>query len=239
MQQIDLTLPTPEQNLAFDEALLDLCEEGYPHEILRFWEFSHYFVVTGYSNKISREVNVPYCQAAGIPILRRTSGGGTVLQGPGCLNYALILDIRRNAALENITRTNAFIMEKNASALSKASGRTFEVKGHTDLAENAVKFSGNAQRRKRQCLLFHGTFLIDFDMSLIEKTLAMPSLQPSYRNNRKHLDFVRNSGLARKALKEALRETWGAQELFTDIPQEKIDRLVQDQYGNPAWVEKF
>lgn len=239
MQHIDLTLPTAEQNLAFDEALLDHCEEGYPHEILRFWEFSRHFVVAGYSNKIHREVNVPYCREAGIPVLRRSSGGGTVLQGPGCLNFALILDTRKDPALESITRTNALIMARNARALSKAAGRPFSVQGYTDLTDGEVKFSGNAQRRKRNFLLFHGTFLIDFDMSLIAKTLQMPSLQPEYRQNRGHTDFVRNLGLSRETLKRVLREEWAAGETLTDIPRDKIDRLVRDQYGNPEWVEKF
>ncbi len=239
MQQIDLTLPTPEQNLAFDEALLDLCEEGYPHEILRFWEFSRHFVVTGYSNKIHREVNLPYCRGAGIPVLRRSSGGGTVLQGPGCLNYALILDIRSNPVLESITRTNAFIMQRHAEALSKASGKSFTVQGYTDLTEGTVKFSGNAQRRKRHFLLFHGTFLIDFDKALIEKALLMPSLQPDYRKNRKHTEFVGNAGLDRETFKKTLQEAWGAEEPFHEIPREKIDKLVQEQYGNAVWIEKF
>lgn len=239
MQHIDLTLPTAEQNLAFDEALLDHCEGGYPHEILRFWEFSRHFVVAGYSNKIHREVNVPYCREAGIPVLRRSSGGGTVLQGPGCLNFALILDIRKDPALESITRTNALVMERNARALSKAAGREFSVQGYTDLTDGLVKFSGNAQRRKRNFLLFHGTFLIDFDMTLISKTLQMPSLQPEYRKNREHTDFVRNLELTRESLKQALRKEWEAFGEFTAIPQDKIDRLVKDQYANPEWVEKF
>lgn len=239
MQHIDLTLPTAEQNLAFDEALLDHCEGGYPHEILRFWEFSRHFVVAGYSNKIHREVNVRYCREAGIPVLRRSSGGGTVLQGPGCLNFALILDTRKDPALESITRTNALIMARNARALSWAAGREFSVQGYTDLTDGLVKFSGNAQRRKRNFLLFHGTFLIDFDMALISKTLQMPSLQPEYRKNREHTDFVRNLGLDRESLKQALRKEWEAFGEFTDIPQDRMDRLVRDQYANREWIEKF
>ena len=38
MQLLDLTFPTPEENLACDEALLEMCEQGYDREILRFWE---------------------------------------------------------------------------------------------------------------------------------------------------------------------------------------------------------
>ena len=74
MTYLDLTLPTPEENLAMDEALLDFCEGPGDGEILRFWEPRQTFVVVGYANKIDVEVNVSECRAQGIPILRRCSG---------------------------------------------------------------------------------------------------------------------------------------------------------------------
>ena len=80
MTYCDLTLPTPEENLACDEALLDLCEEGFANEVLRFWEPSQYFVVVGYANRVAHEVHEAYCEFSGIPILRRCTGGGAVLQ---------------------------------------------------------------------------------------------------------------------------------------------------------------
>jgi len=68
MKYIDLTLPTPPENLACDEALIDLCEDGYDDEILRYWQPSEYFVVLGYSNKIRSEVNLPSCLADNVPV---------------------------------------------------------------------------------------------------------------------------------------------------------------------------
>jgi len=37
MNYLDLTLPSPEENLACDEALLELCDEGLGDEVLRVW----------------------------------------------------------------------------------------------------------------------------------------------------------------------------------------------------------
>src|ERR1700685_1591535 len=97
MKFLDLSFPSPAENLACDEALLDWREENGGEEILRFWEAPETFVVVGYANKIAAEVNVAACEAREIPIFRRCSGGGTVLQGPGCLNYTLILRITENS----------------------------------------------------------------------------------------------------------------------------------------------
>src|SRR5476651_1134221 len=93
MKQLNLALPSPAENLAADEAVLDWCEAGAGEETLLFWEPRETFVVVGYANKVAAEVNVPACEAKGIPIFRRCSGGGTVVQMAGGLNYSLILRI--------------------------------------------------------------------------------------------------------------------------------------------------
>ena len=91
MKYLDLTLPTPKENLACDESLLEACENESGGETLRVWSPKDYFVVLGYSNRIEEEVHTAFCEKNKLPVLRRVSGGGTVLQGPGCLNYSLIL----------------------------------------------------------------------------------------------------------------------------------------------------
>src|SRR5258706_6702590 len=112
MKVLDLTLPTPAENLACDEALLDAAESGEAGEVLRFWESPEYFVVVGYANKLTTEVNVAACETRRIPILRRCSGGGTVVQGPGCLNYALVLRINEDGPTRSIIAANQFIVER-------------------------------------------------------------------------------------------------------------------------------
>src|SRR6266496_1909173 len=136
-----------------------------------------YFVVVGYANRVATEVNVPFCQDNGVPVLRRCSGGGTVLQGPGCLNYSLVLPIDAAPPLASISGANRFILERHRDAIGAATGLPITVEGHTDLALRGRKFSGNAQRRKRTHLLFHGGFLLDFDLRLLTALLRMPPRQ--------------------------------------------------------------
>jgi lipoate-protein ligase A len=238
MRSLDLTFPTPAENLACDEALLDLCESVGGDEILRFWESSTHFVVVGYGNKIDTEVDLAACNRDCIPILRRCSGGGTVLQGPGCLNYSLVLRI--NAELESITAANCHIMKRNAAALSTVLGEAVvSVEGFTDLATGGRKFSGNAQRRKRTHLLFHGTFLLDFDLPLIARYLRAPSRQPEYRGSRSHSEFLRSISASRDEIKRALLAEWKAVEALAAIPQDAIKTLVTGKYSRPEWNLKF
>jgi lipoate-protein ligase A len=239
MKHLDLTLPSPAENLACDEALLDWCEENGGEEILRFWESAETFVVAGYANKIAAEVNVAACNKKKIPIFRRCSGGGTVLQGAGCLNYALILRIKENSPLAGISSANKFIMERNRDVLETFVGQTVKVRGHTDLALNGLKFSGNSQRRKKNFLLFHGTFLLNFDLALVSELLRTPSKQPDYRQSRSHGEFLTNLNLSADKVKAALKKSWNAIEKLKAYPKSEIQRLAAQKYSTDEWNLKF
>jgi lipoate-protein ligase A len=220
MNLLDLTLPTPAENLALEEALLDAAEAGESGEVLRFWESPTHFVVVGYANKIATEVNVAACEAKGIPILRRCSGGGTVVQGPGCLNYAVVLRITETGPTRSISTANQYVMERIRVGIQSTIGNrqsAISIQGHTDLAivtphapRPTLKFSGNAQRRRKNFLLFHGTLLLNFNLPLISEFLLMPSLQPDYRHGRQHEQFITNLNLPVDVVKSAIAAEWQA-----------------------------
>jgi lipoate-protein ligase A len=240
MHYADATFETPAENIACDEALLDLCEARSMDEVLRFWESSTPFVVVGYGNHVDVEVNRGACEKDGVAILRRCSGGGAVVQGPGCLNYSLVLNIDRHAQLTSITDANCHIMKRNATVLSKVLDDEVSVEGYTDLAVDGRKISGNAQRRKRTHLLFHGTFLLEsFDLMLLTRYLKHPSREPEYRGTRTHDDFVARLSLNAEPVKSALREEWGASKGLNSIPDDPLRTLVATRYSRTEWNFKF
>jgi lipoate-protein ligase A len=234
---LDLTLPTPAENLACDEALLEERVGRGPggEGVLRFWESAVPFVVLGFGNRVAEEVELEACRAAGVPVLRRCSGGGTVLQGPGCLSYSLVLPIDEAGPLSTITGANRFIMDRQARALSGALGEPVTVEGHTDLALGGRKISGNAQRRRRDWLLFHGTFLLGMDSALIAACLRPPPRQPEYRAGRSHEAFVTRLPLSTAVVKEALRRAWGATTASVACPADLMGALVTERYGRAEW----
>ena len=239
MKYLDLSFPSPEENLACDEALLDLSEQGSGGETLRFWESEKDFIVLGYSNKAGTEAHLDECHKYGAPVFRRPSGGGTVVQGKGCLNFSVILRIPDSGPLTNLTGTNHFIMERNREALAPLLTGKVEVQGTSDLTLNGLKFSGNAQRRKRHFLLFHGTFLYHFDLAKITKYLHLPSRQPDYRKSRAHENFVTNIPLTPEQIKQALKKEWKTDQHFANIPRQIMNELIQTQYSRGEWNFKF
>jgi lipoate-protein ligase A len=196
---LDHVFDDPEAHLKIDEDLLDLGNHTGA-SFIRFWECPRHFVVLGKSNQAEREAHVPICHADKIPILKRCSGGGTVLLGPGCLSYAFILPLSFHPDLATISSTTHFIMQ-GLSHIFLARGLSVHIQGTSDLTLNGLKFSGNAQRRLRNAILFHGTVLYRFDLDLISRYLTFPSRQPEYRNNRSHQAFICNLDVDIEGLK--------------------------------------
>ena len=234
MREFRSTFTDPAALLAIDEALLQLCEESGT-ETLRLWESPDPFVVVGYSNDAELEVDLPACRAAGVPVLRRVSGGGTVVQGPGCLNYGVVLRIPPDGPLASITGTNRFVMTRLRDAVAKLVPGTITVEGHTDLAWNGRKFSGNAQKRGRHALLFHGTLLHDCDPTLIGRLLRHPSREPDWRAGRGHRAFVGNLPVARSALETAVRDCWETTETLESDAAGRVATLIE-KYQTAKWT---
>ena len=239
MKFLELTFEEPPANLACDEALLETVETGASSdECLRLWEAKKYFVVLGHSDQILSNVNVVACNDCDVPILRRMSGGGTVVQGPGCLNYSLILK-NDPRLIGNIRDTFQYVLERHRQLVEDLCGLAVRIDGISDLTLGGLKVSGNAQYRKARFVLVHGTFLLSFDLRLIENYLPLPARQPSYRNRRPHLQFITNLNIDSASLREGLRTAWAASEFLNDVPFARIDQLVRARYERTDWLEKF
>jgi lipoate-protein ligase A len=235
MYYLDQTLPTIEENLALDEALLLDAETGQGAELLRVWEWRAFAVVLGAGCRWSEDVDAPACQEARVPIVRRASGGGTVLLARGCLLYSLVLAQLRAAELSEVRSSYRFILDRIRAALLDLQP-DLECTGTSDLAVSGRKVSGNAQQRKRTHLLHHGTLLYDFPIPAISGFLRLPARQPQYRNNRSHEDFMANVGATAAELKTRLRQAWQADAAISHYPRTEVERLVAEKYRRPDWT---
>jgi lipoate-protein ligase A len=237
MEFLDLTLETLAQNLALDEALLLEAEAGHAGEVLRVWEWPHPAVVLGSGCRLAEDVDEAACQADGVAILRRASGGGTVLLGRGCLCYSLVLAYDRSPALKEIRPSYGYILDRVREALVEVFPGIERV-GISDLAAGGRKFSGNAQQRKRHHLLHQGTLLYGFDLALVTRYLRLPARQPEYRGGRAHSAFLVDLPLPVVDLKRRLRAAWQASRELATWPAEKVRELVGEKYSRTDWVRR-
>ncbi len=230
----DLSFESPEKNILYDDALLFFAEKYNGPEVLRFWESPEHFIVLGRIGKIDEEIKKEAIKKDSIPVVRRASGGGTVVQGKGCLNYSLILSKELHPQIGDLKGSYSYILGKVISALNQIGVEAcFYPISDIALIQDQKKISGNAQRRLRNHILHHGTILYDFDLEKIAKYLRMPKSIPAYRKGRAHFDFVSNvPHWDRERFKQDLMKEFDAFETDNslDSQEQRIFEGFQQEY---------
>ena len=240
MRVVEASFPKPAENLAYDELLLNDAEDGRGVDTLRIWECQTPFVVLGVSQALREHVRVDACEKDGLRILRRCSAGGCVLQGPGCLNYTLVLSHANFPEIATIRGSYCFVLNRLAAAL-KFAGIHASHKGTSDLAARGRKISGNAQRRRKRFVLHHGTLLYAMDPALMERYLTEPADRPQYRGERTHGGFVRSIGLDADTVRRVFLRAFSGEVTRDSIRKDERDairELVKEKYTNPEWTAR-
>lgn len=243
-----------EENLALDEAILDELHGETQEEssaaassgesvggpaasrCVRLWTPRETVVVVGSSSRLDEEVDRDACLRLGARIVRRPSGGATIVLGPGCVVYSVIE--RLSADMPSIDRLHERFLEPLCAALGRR-GVAAVRRGTSDLVVGDRKFSGNSLRVKKRAVLYHGTFLDAFDLSLIDALLPHPPREPDYRGSRPHRDFLTNVGLGPDTIREAVREAFGAASVSSWFPASRVESLLANRYRRADWTERL
>ena len=241
LRHLDHTYAGIEENLALDEALLLAAEGGEGGPVLRLWEPTGLAVVLGASGRLHDEVDVPLCRAEGVAIARRSSGGGTVVVGPGTLNLTVVLPADAALGLNAVDTAQAYVLDRIARAIRRY-GPPVQGLGLGDLTLDGRKFAGSAQRRLRRTFLVHTSILYHFPIGPIVRYTRLPLRQPAYRAGRTHESFLTCLDLPRADLLSAVRSAWPADPDAggpVALPDDLVRRLVREKFGDPAWVERL
>ena len=230
----DVSFEDPVANILYDEVLLQLAEEGQGGEVLRFWESPTPFIVLGKIGKVVDDLHCDVIHADQVPVLRRSSGGGTVVQGKGCLNYTVILNKTAHPDINDLKKSYSYILGKVVTALEVLGVQAIYLPiSDIALVETQKKISGNAQKRVREHILHHGTILYDFDLTLIWRYLKMPVSIPDYRHQRTHEEFVTNIPVSCTALKTELQNIFSAHvsEPMSHEEKKALEERISQRYA--------
>lgn len=142
-------------------------------------------IVMGISGKPKELINLEKMKKAPIPLIKRYSGGGTVIVDPNTLFVSFIFQKEIHdfpPFPEPILRWSAAFYNKTLSIPN------FGLR-ENDYVIGDLKCGGNAQYIKKDRFVHHTTFLWDFDPFLMEYLLH-PKKAPIYRKGRNHLSFL-------------------------------------------------
>lgn len=142
-------------------------------------------VVMGISGKPHLLLETQKLLSYQIPVIRRFSGGGTVLVDPNTLFVSFIFNRDTFGFLpqpENIMNWSAKFYAKVFTQPQ------FQLRENDYVYANR-KFGGNAQYIRKDRWLHHTSFLWDYDPMLMQ-LLKLPLKTPQYRDKRDHADFL-------------------------------------------------
>lgn len=199
------------QNIAIEKEL----SLKYPLDITLFLWQNNRTVVIGKNQNPYRECNLTFMKENKITLTRRFSGGGAVYHDLGNLNYTLIMPE---------TKFNMEDVKQLLVSMSLKLGFKPEFTGKNDIVYQNKKFSGHAYFVEDNTMVFHGTLMIDLDISILSKCLT-PSIM---KLNSKGIDSVKSRVLN---LKDVLPK------LTVIQVQEALIESFEDVYKNISMVD--
>eukprot|EP00742_Colponemidia_sp_Colp-10_P003058 GILJ01003261.1.p1 GENE.GILJ01003261.1~~GILJ01003261.1.p1 ORF type:complete len:252 (+),score=33.48 GILJ01003261.1:26-781(+) len=142
-------------------------------------------IVLGVSGKPTELLHLDKVQRDDIPLIRRFSGGGTVITDENTIFTTFIIN---KSALPEVQLYPRPIMAWTGEFYKKVFGTAFSLR-ENDYCFGDKKFAGNAQTISRERWLHHTSFLWDYQSSRMQY-LQLPKKQPEYRQLRGHDHFL-------------------------------------------------
>lgn len=227
----------PHCNLALEQYVFDSLDKQ--HDYFMLWRNDNAIIVGKHQNTAA-EINAPYVRERGIRVVRRLSGGGAVYHDLGNVNFTFIASAAGRKAFDFGSFCRPVV-----KALASL-GVTAEINGRNDMTIDGAKFSGNAQYRKRDRIMHHGTILYDSELSVVGKALIVPkdkieskglkSVQSRVTNVKPHMreDIPVEAFMA--ALKEAMNREYALHPYaLKEEDLEGAAKLQREVYDTWEW----
>lgn len=261
----DLKIRNPYLSLAIEDAVAEYCGAKYRNlgmrGFIRFWSNS-YTIVLGRTCDARKNISPEFLEQFRPTmdprtwrrhpmIARRVSGGGTVLHGPGNVNFSFFLPVEHHPDLYAVRHSYEVFLGMVTRSL-EAQGIECGVRGLSDIVMYPhglqKKISGNAQFRKYGMIVHHGTLLVQKDIiSFISRFLNHPPAEPEYRKNRSHDEFLMHlpdtfdlSGFYNSLLSHFKSYTGTESTLCPEPIRHEIIRRARQKtramYSSPDWI---
>ncbi len=151
------------------------------------WQPDAIYIVLGRSNSADKAVYVDLAERDGVRILKRPSGGESVVLSPSMMVFSSKFLLKKEISPATLFKmVNTSLID----SLSTAGIKNLSSKGISDLTINDKKILGSSMYLKNNYLFYHAVLNISEDISLISKYLKHPSKEPDYRQGRVHKEFI-------------------------------------------------
>jgi len=164
-------------HMALDEVHLAAVAACRRPPLLRFWGWTEPTLVLGSNQAVANELDLEAVRRHGFTIVRRLSGGGTMLAEPGkTITWSLVTPLQPVAGMsfvESFAHLDRWAVETLRSLGVDAGYRPIN-----DIVSPAGKIAGAAQARRRGALVHHVTMAYSMDQALLRELIriGLPAL---------------------------------------------------------------
>ena len=210
--------------------------------VLMMWSTDDTIMV-GANQITEAECDPAYAIEAGIKIVRRSSGGGTIFTDRGTLQVTIILPFGPED--DNKTVIKERLAGPVIAALARC-GINARLEGRNDLVIEGKKISGVAQYIKDGYICSHCSLLFRTDLDKLARSLTVDRTKyetkaiASVRSRVANIsDFIAGQDL--QIFLTALAETFGQggdlhSRVFTEDELGDIENIMREKYRNPEWT---
>ncbi|NJL44092.1 MAG: lipoate--protein ligase family protein [Nitrosarchaeum sp.] len=161
--------------MATEEAIMNAVRNRTSPPTLRFYSWNRPAVSLGYFQNAERELDLAACERDGIEIFRRLTGGGAVYKSPHSeTNYSFIIREDEGLIPKDVEASYTLLCGAIITGL-RSIGFPVEHKPINDITLFGKKISGNAQTRKDNVILHHGTILLHAETTPMFTYLRIPA----------------------------------------------------------------
>ncbi|MHC1778677.1 MAG: biotin/lipoate A/B protein ligase family protein [Bacteroidales bacterium] len=173
-------------NLQYDLPDIDVLKDNKDFSF-KLWRPDSRYIVLGRANSIERSVNTHNLIEDSVRIVKRPSGGESVILTPQMLVFSAKMNFRkyRNPAVV-FKEINSHLID----SLSKIGIKNLDSRGISDISIGNKKIIGSSMHLNGNQLFYHAVLNINEDVKYISMYLKHPVKEPDYRMGRPHDEFV-------------------------------------------------
>lgn len=161
------------ENMAIDRAILVAHSQQKVPPTVRFYGWNPPAISIGYFQSLTEEVDLKACTQHQVDYVRRITGGGAVFHDDE-ITYSFVIREDYPEISKNILESYERICHAIIQGLSHLGVRS-SYAPINDILVNNKKISGNAQTRKYQTVLQHGTIIKNVDVEKMFQLLKVPN----------------------------------------------------------------
>ena len=238
-------IETESKDAAFHFSVEEYMMEFFPFDepIMMIWQADKCAMLGNYQ-VAEAEIDMSYARQAGIQVVRRSSGGGTIFTDLDTFLFTVIQPYEEGQPLQQIAQKT--VAAPLVSALDKI-GVQAKAEGRNDILVEGKKISGMAQYVRHGRICSHGSLLYDTDMETLIRVLrvdeekirskALRSIRSRVTNIKEHMSTPYSAQEFGELLKQKLFDAVQVREYsLTGHDLSAIEQIFQNKYNNPSWT---